>query len=305
MNCLVLGGNGFIGSHLVDQLLLADHWVRVYDLGDNPFRGRISGVEYVYGELGDRESIRAALRDIDVIFHLIGTTIPKTSNQDPVFDVQSNIVGTLGLLLECIETSVHKIVFISSSGTVYGIPQSTPTNESHPTNPICSYGITKRTIEMYLGLYHHLHGLEYTVLRCSNAYGERQNPWGQQGAVAIFLRKVARGEPVVVWGDGRVTRDHIYVQDVANALVLAANTNTEPRIFNISSGVGTSLNQIIELILAVTGRTAEIRYEDARIVDVPVSIVDPTLAEKHLGWHARVGLETGIRRTWNWLQTVL
>jgi len=305
LNCLVLGGNGFIGSHLVDQLLVAGHRVRVYDLSDNPFRGQVSGIEYIYGEFDNRELIRSAVCDVDAVFHLIGTTIPKTSNDDPIFDVQSNVIGTLGLLQACIESRVRKIIFTSSSGTVYGIPQSNPIRESHPARPICSYGITKLTIERYLELFHHLYGLEYTVLRCSNVYGERQNPRRQQGAIGVFLRKVASGEPIVVWGDGSVTRDYIYVKDIANALMLAANTDTEKRIFNISTGVGTSLKKVIEVIFAITSRNTEICYSDARKLDVPINIVDPSLANSELGWYAKVDLETGISRTWNWMQTSL
>ena len=304
MNCLVLGGNGFIGSHLVDQLR-AGHRVRVYDCRDELFRGPLPDVEYVYGRLEDRKTLRRALNGVDVVFHLIGTTLPATSNEDPIFDVQSNVIGTLGLLEECIAAGVSRLVFTSSGGTVYGIPQSNPIQESHPTNPICSYGITKLIVEKYLGLFHHLYGLEYVVLRCSNAYGTRQNPWGQQGAIAVFLGKVVKGGPITIWGDGTVVRDYIYVQDIARAHVLAAQSTSECLTLNVGSGVGRSLNQVLDLIFSVTGREAEVRYESARDADVPANVLAPTLAERELGWRSEVALEEGIRRTWAWVQTIV
>lgn len=304
MNCLLLGGNGFIGSHLVDQLLQVGHRVRVYDCRDELFREPLPDVEYVYGRLEDRKALRHALNGVDVVFHLIGTTLPATSNVDPIFDVQSNVIGTLGLLEECVSVGVSRLVFTSSGGTVYGMLESNPVKESHPTNSICSYGITKLTVEKYLGLFHHLYGLEYAVLRCSNAYGTRQNPWGQQGAIAVFLGKVAQGEPITIWGDGTVVRDYIYVEDITRAHVLAAQGASDHLTLNIGSGVGHSLNQVLDLISSLTGRQVEVRYESARDADVPVNVLDPTLAERKLGWRCQVALEEGIRRTWAWVQTI-
>jgi UDP-glucose 4-epimerase len=261
-------------------------------------------VEYVYGRLEDREALRHALNGVDVVFHLIGATLPATSNADPTFDVQSNVIGTLGLLEECVSVGVSRLVFTSSGGTVYGIQQSNPIKESRPTNPICSYGITKLTVEKYLGLFHHLYGLEYVVLRCSNAYGTRQNPWGQQGAIAVFLGGVAQGNLITIWGDGTVVRDYIYVEDIIRAHVLAAQSTSDRLTLNIGSGVGHSLNQVLDLISSVAGRGVEVRYESAREADVPVNVLDPTLAKKRLGWRCEVALEEGIRRTWAWVQTI-
>jgi UDP-glucose 4-epimerase len=305
MNCLVLGGNGFIGSHLVDYLLRAGHRIRVYDCRNELFRKPLPDVEYVCGLLEEREALRFALEDVEVVFHLIGTTLPATSNEAPVFDVQSNVVGTLNLLEECVSAGVSRLVFTSSGGTVYGIPRSNPIKESHPTDPICSYGITKLIVEKYLGLFHRLYGLEYMVLRCSNAYGPRQNPWGQQGVIAVFLGRVARGEPVVIWGDGAIVRDYVYVEDIARAQLLAATSTDAGLTLNVGSGVGHSLNQIVELIHSVTGRQVRVQYESARDADVPANVLDPLLAEKRLAWRSEVTLEEGIRRTWAWIQTAV
>lgn len=304
MNCLVLGGNGFIGSHLVDYLLQADHRVRVYDCRDELFRKPLFSVEYVRGRLEDRQLLRHALDGVEVVFHLVGTTLPATSNEDPIRDVQSNVVGTLGLLEECVRAGVSRLVFTSSGGTVYGIPQSNPIQESHPTNPICSYGITKLAMEKYLGLFYHLYGLEYMVLRCSNAYGPRQNPWGQQGAVAVFLGKVAQGKPITIWGDGQVVRDYVYVADVARAHVLAAQNGQGCLTLNVGSGVGHSLKDLIDLIVPITNREVEVRYKGAREADVPINVLAPLQAEMQLGWRSEVSLQEGIRQTWAWMQVV-
>lgn len=305
MNCLVLGGDGFIGSHLVDRLLQKGYVVRVYDCQCERFREPLADVEYVYGRLEDRKALRSALVGIDVVFHLIGTTVPASSNRDPIFDVQSNLISTLVLLQECVHAHVSRLVFASSGGTVYGIPQSNPLKESHDTNPICSYGITKLAIEKYLGLFHYLHELEYAALRCANAYGPRQNPWARQGAIAVFLGKVAQEKPITIWGDGSVVRDYVYVEDIARALVLAAESHGLVATLNVGSGQGHSLNQILELIRSVTGREIQVQYKMARSADVPVNVLNPRLAREMLGWQTMITLEEGVRRTWTWMQTVI
>lgn len=305
MNYLVLGGNGFIGSHLVDLLLHEGHGVRVYDRADDRFRNRLAEVEYIYGELGNQGLIRAALTDMDVVFHLVNTTIPGTSNADPAFDVQSNVVDTIRLLEECVSAKIKRLVFTSSGGTVYGIPQTVPIPESHPLNPTCSYGITKLTIEKYLALFGHLYGLECVTLRPSNAYGERQNPFGQQGVVGVFLGKIVHQEPIIIWGDGSVTRDFVYAGDLAAALYQAAicNSLTE-RTFNIGSGSGASINEVLEALSVVTGQDLDVRYTEARQFDVPVNVLDISLAKERLGWAPVTDLVSGLSRTWTWIQEI-
>src|SRR5262249_42060795 len=142
------------------------------------------------------------LEGCQTCFHLVSTTLPKSSNADPVFDVESNVLATIRLLTQAIQTGLKKVVFVSSGGTVYGVPKQIPILETHATDPMCSYGITKLSIEKYLHLFHVLHGLDYTVLRLSNPFGEGQRVHASQGAVAVFLGKVLRGETVEIWGDG-------------------------------------------------------------------------------------------------------
>ncbi len=306
MNCLILGGNGFIGSHLVDLLLREKHRVRVYDRADDHYRGRLSQVEYRYGELGNQGLIRTALTDVDVVFHLISTTVPSTSNADPAFDVQSNVVDTIRLLEECVAAKIKRFVFASSGGTVYGIPQTVPIAESHALNPICSYGITKLMIEKYLALFEYLYGLEYIILRPSNAYGERQNPFGRQGVVGVFLGKIVRQEPIVIWGDGSVIRDFVYVGDLAAALYRAALCDrVVERVFNIGSGHGASINELLQALSVTVGRSLDILYTEARRFDVPANVLEITLANEHLGWMPTTSLAQGLRRTWTWVKEEL
>jgi UDP-glucose 4-epimerase len=303
LNSLVLGGNGFIGTHLVDGLLEKGYFVRIYDRSPNRFRAIPQDAEYVEGELGNHGLTREALDDMEVVFHCVSTTLPKTSNDDPLYDVRSNLIDTLQLLEACVEAGVRKVIFASSGGTVYGLPQTIPITEVHPTNPITSYGIVKLAVEKYLGLFHHLHGLNYTALRISNPYGPYQNPGGQQGALVVFLHRLCTGQPITIWGDGRVVRDYLYVTDLVDALVLAAEVETRRKVLNVGSGQGTSLNELIASIDEVTGERPEVRYLSGRALDAPVNVLDVTRAHDELGWSCRIDLAEGIVRTWNWIRS--
>ena len=188
------------------------------------------------------------------------TTLPKSPNADPVFDVKSNVLGTVRLLTHAVKFGLKKIIFGSSGGTVYGAPAQLMIPETHPTNPVCSYGISKLAIEKYLGLFYHLQGLDYTVLRIANPFGERQRTQASQGAVAVFLGKVLRGEPVEIWGDGSVVRDYIYIADVVDALLIALEQTSSEHVFNIGAGRGHSLNEVLDGIEKVTGHLANRQY---------------------------------------------
>jgi UDP-glucose 4-epimerase len=301
MNVLVLGGNGFIGSHLVDKLLAEEHSVRVFDKYEEHYRKPLAGVDYCFGDFGNRGLLADALKDIDIVFHLISTTLPKTSNDDPAFDVQSNVIETIFLLEQCVARKVCKVVYVSSGGTIYGRPERLPIAEDSPTNPECSYGITKLANEKYFALFHHLYGLDYTIVRPSNPYGSRQNPIGIQGAISVFLGGVARGEKIEIWGDGEIVRDYIYIDDLVEGICLSATVPSESRIFNLGSGTGYSLNEILQVIRRVTAQDIEVVYKEKRLFDVPQIYLDVRKSSEQLGWTPKTPLEAGIRETWKFI----
>jgi UDP-glucose 4-epimerase len=302
--CLILGGKGFIGSHLVEAILLAGMSVRVFNrLGAQSLipPKLYPQIEMFEGDLADPVSLAAALDGCDVCFHLISTTIPKTSNEAPAYDVQSNVLGTINLLEQARKTGLKKIVFLSSGGTVYGIPQYCPIDELHPTDPLCSYGITKLAIEKYLALYRALYGLDYAVLRVSNPYGEGQRVTATQGAVAVFLGRALNEEKLVIWGDGSVARDYIYIGDVICSLMSVMNYSGNKHIFNIGSGVPTTLLELIAAIELVVGKKVALEFLPARSLDVPTNVLDIKQAKTELDWAPKVSLSDGLLKMKNWI----
>ena len=305
MNCLVLGGAGFIGSHVVDTLLAAGHRVRVFEHPDcNPanLAGVRERIELCRGDFTRPAELEPALDGIDQIVHLVGTVLPASSNLKPCFDIETNLKSTVALLEMAVKNRVEKVVFASSGGTVYGIPEALPLTEKSPTEPLTSYGIVKLATEKYLQLFHHLHGLDYTVLRIANPYGERQNPAGAQGAVAVFLGRIREGRPIEIWGDGDIARDYLYIGDLARAFLKACETSRPEKLFNIGSGRPCSLNRLLELLGEVTGRPVAVDYQPARACDVPVNYLDCGRAARVLDWEPRVSLRDGLERTWQWLR---
>jgi UDP-glucose 4-epimerase len=303
MRCVVLGGGGFIGSHLIESLLLSGNEVSVFDRPEARYLeySRRRGARVITGDFLSPEDLSRAVSNSDVVYHLVSATVPQTSNDDPVFDVHANVIGTLNLLNQVRKAQVKKIVFASSGGTVYGIPHEIPIKENHPTEPTSSYGICKLTIEKYLHLFWTLYGLDYCILRPSNAYGERQPVSATQGVISSFLNQALHDEELVVWGDGSVVRDYIYIGDIADALVRAATYDGVPKIFNIGAGQGHSLNDIIRIIEHIRQRPLRAKFTPGRVFDVPVNILDISLAKTYMSWHPTVGLQEGISRTFQWL----
>ena len=304
--CLVLGGKGFIGSHLIDALARRGFAVRAFDRPNAPsLTAPSTAVEWHEGDFTNDADIARALAGTDVVYHLVSTTLPQTSNADPVFDVETNVGGSIRMLKQAVAAAVKKVVFISSGGTVYGIPRQVPIDEDHPTNPISSYGITKLAVEKYLHLFRALHGLDYTVLRLSNPFGERQRINAAQGAIAVFMGKILRGEKIEIWGDGSVVRDYIYIGDAVAAMVAAASYSGDARVLNIGSGVGITLNDILAGLEQVTGRAADRRYTAGRAFDVPVSVLSITRAKAALDWAPVTPFTTGLQKMMTWIQADL
>ncbi len=302
MKALVLGGNGFIGSHVVDHLLAQNHSVRVFDRGMEKFRAPLDQVDYRLFSFDDVPALAEALEDIDVVYHLISTTVPSTSNKDPAYDVESNLIGTVKLLNLMRDSNVSRIVYLSSGGTVYGVPDSSPILESHPLRPICSYGIVKVAIENYLQMYHHLYGLEYAVLRVSNPYGERQGHTGVQGVIGTFMGKVLACKEIEIWGDGRVVRDFIYIVDLAD-LCVKVGCSRETGVFNAGSGEGNSIQEIVAMLAEVTKQNIHPQYSGGRSYDVPEVILNIDKVKISFRWSPNVSLLDGMTKTWGWVNT--
>lgn len=300
MKCLVLGGAGFIGSHLCEGLLDAGHTVRVFEKkGVN--RANLAAfekrLELIEDDFADTHGVREALKDVDAVFHLIATTLPKSSNDDVLFDVTTNLLPTLNLLESCRSQGVKKIVFASSGGTVYGVPKTVPITEDHPTQPICAYGVQKLTIEKYLELYRLMGGSNYAVLRLANPYGGRQRADAQQGAVAVFVDKALRGIPLEIWGDGTVIRDFVHISDAVAAFIAALDARNPGLTCNVGSGRGHNLLDLVAGIEKSLGRPVARKFLPSRSVDVPANVLSIERAKAELGWSPKVSFDEGIART--------
>lgn len=306
MKCVLFGGGGFIGSAIADRLLQDGHQLRVFERPRvQPYRAFSTSeqVEWITGDMLSAHDVTDAINGMDAVFHLVSFTLPKDSNDDILYDVQTNLTATLHLLHAMLQQRVGRIIFISSGGTVYGEPTYLPIDESHPTDPLVSYGITKLTIEKYLLMFQKLHDLKPVILRVSNPYGPRQRIGTAQGAATTFLYRALHKIPIEIWGDGSVVRDYIYISDLAEAFVKALHYDGEKSIFNISSGIGVNLNELISEIETFFGCSVHRNYLASRPFDIPKSVLANTLARQELNWSPMVELQEGIIKTVNWLET--
>ncbi|MBV9997046.1 MAG: NAD-dependent epimerase/dehydratase family protein [Caulobacteraceae bacterium] len=300
--CLVLGGGGFMGSWLVDALVRRGAEVRAYGR-ISQFAPRREDVTWLVNDFADRVALARAIEGAEVVFHLLGAGTPESSNADPYANLLAGPGATLQLLNLCRSEGVRRFVFASSGGTVYGIPQSTPIPESAPTHPISAYGVAKLTIEKYLHLLGHLHGFDYAVMRISNPFGPRQSPFRRQGLIAAILYKLLRGAPVEIWGDGSVVRDFLYVGDLVEAFVRVAEYGGPVRVFNIGSGQGLSVNEVVHGAAAAIGcADPRIVYKPGRQVDAPANVLDVSLAARELGWRVETPWAEGVRTTADWMR---
>jgi UDP-glucose 4-epimerase len=303
MRVLVLGGSGFLGSHIVDKFLAEKHDVTVYDLYPERFRRSPRGIKFFTGDFGNVGALSELIATgFGAVIHCVSTTTPKSSNESPEFDIQSNVIGTLNLLDICVRHKIGKLVFLSSGGTIYGdIGDLELVDESHAVRPMCSYGVSKLSIEHYLDVYRHLRGLDYVALRLSNPYGERQSPLRALGALTVFLHRTLKRQNVEVWGDGGVTRDFIYVGDVANAVYLAT-VNPISGVFNVGTGIGLSLREILAKIAEVVGREPTVTWLASRSFDVPRIVLDATKLKSATNWNCVTSLQDGVAMTADWLR---
>lgn len=289
---LVTGGSGFIGQPLVGRLLSAG-WT-IHNLDFVP--GHIVHPKLIHwpGSFLDSGLLHEAMVGVDTVWHLASTHFPREADQEPRADVEGAVLGTLLIAETAQLLGARRVIYASSGGTVYGRLTSVPVSEDHPTRPITAYGISKLACEHYLRFFDR-RGLSTLSLRIANPYGPGQNIAKAQGALTTFCHQAATGQPITIWGDGTVERDFVHVDDVARALVLAADADIRGTEINIGSGQGASLNRLLDLIREVhEGEPLDVTYQAARSFDVPRSVLCIKRARELLGWRPQVALSDGI-----------
>lgn len=299
MNVLVLGGGGFIGSHIADALVNAGHDVTVFNRSKTAYIN--TSCSLVTADFTDSTALAKALTGIDTVIHCISTTVPSTSALDPVSDINSNLVGTVRLLQLMQKMEIRRLIYLSSGGTVYGPPSVTPVSEASPLNPISNYGAVKVAIEKFIGVAENEWGLLPTIIRPSNPYGERQFSKGAQGLIATLFQKFEKGEPITIYGNGEIIRDYIYVKDLADLICQIAGSD-RTGIFNCGSGVGTSINSIINIVEETVGGEFQKIHKPKRPFDVKEIVLDCFKARKTFGWQGTTPLDVGIRSQFNFLK---
>lgn len=305
MKAMVIGGAGFIGSHVVDALLPRGTTIAVFDdLSSGRRENLEAGIALTVGDVRDKRAVGAALSDgIDCVFHLAAQIDVRKAVEDPELDAQVNVCGTINVLNACVEGHVRRFVMSSTGGALYGEPSTLPASEKSAIRPLSPYGVSKYCAEQYIGYFRRTYELETVVLRYANVYGPRQNPNGEGGVVGIFARRILLGEPCIVYGDGEQTRDFVFVVDVARANRLAMQGTLGT--FNIGTGAETSLNQLLTSFERVVGHPVARQYAPARLGEVQRMAVDASEARHRLGWLPTVSLEDGLARTLEWVKTCI
>jgi len=300
---VILGAGGFIGQNLVSRLSAAGQQVRA--IGRSPRPGYVDpAAAWHQADFADTESIAALVRDGDTVYHLIGEATPQSSNISPEEDIDRGLRDTVQFLQRT-ASRLKRFVFVSSGGTVYGV-QSGHLHEESPTHPTCAYGINKLAVELYLGMYRHLQGLDYCVLRVANPFGPGQSGRRGQGVIGIFMQAALHRQPIHIWGDGKIVRDFIYIEDVTAALQHAGEAELGVnRVFNIGSGQGHNLLEIAAMVESISGRPLERRFEPPRALDLPHVVLDIERAERELGWRPQLDWERAMRETYAWYQSQL
>ena len=306
MRALVTGGAGFIGSHIVEELLRGGAFVRVFDNLSTGKRENLASfqgdLEIQVGDLRDADAIKAATQSMDLVFHLAAFISVPQSMLEPDNCFAINVAGTATLLEAARQAGVRKVV-LSSSTAVYGNPDRFPTDEQTPVSPLSPYALSKYVNELYARLYTQTFGLPVTALRYFNVYGPRQNPnSAYAAAISIFAQRLVNGEPISIYGDGKQSRDFIFVKDVVHANLLAAGSDVSGDVFNICTGHETSLLDLLEELSEVSPNLPEVRFEAPRLGDIYRSLGNPEKAASALGFRAQTPLAEGLAQTVEWMK---
>ncbi|ADL50667.1 NAD-dependent epimerase/dehydratase family protein [Clostridium cellulovorans] len=306
MKILITGGAGFIASHIADRLVELDYDVVIFD---NLSSGKVENInpkcKFYKGDITNYEAMKLVF-DIErpeVVIHHAAQIDVQTSLKNPAFDAQINIIGTINVLECCRETKVRKIIY-PSSAAVYGNPKYLPVDENHPVEPISFYGISKHTPCHYIKAYSELYNIKYTIFRYANVYGPRQDNHGEGGVVSIFANRLLRKETCYIYGDGKQTRDFIYVKDVANANVLALDRG-DNEIIDISSNKPVTINQLHKVMKEISKCSVAVEYKEARNGDILHSYLSNEKASGCLGWKDKHDIKSGLKETLNYYYNVL
>jgi UDP-glucose 4-epimerase len=298
MRAVVTGGAGFIGSHVVEALVERGDEVHVLDDLSTGNRERIAaGVELHLGDIRDPDAVFAAVRP-DAVFHLAAQADVRISVERPDLDADVNVLGTVRILEAARQTGA-KVIFASTGGAVYG-ECAGPAGESGERRPLAPYGTSKLCGEEYLATWNRLYGTEHVSLRFANVYGPRQEPHGEAGVVAFFMGLLHGGGTPKIYGDGRQTRDYVFVADAARAMLAALGSSGG--VFNVGTGIETSVVELYDAIQRASGVTREAVFAEARLGELQRSVLDISLAERELGWRPEHSLDDGLARTWAWVR---
>jgi UDP-glucose 4-epimerase len=298
MKILVTGGAGFIGSQVADAYLAAGHDVFIVDDLSTGLKKNVHRqAKFVNMDIRDKR-LKGLLKKerFDAVNHHAAQINVRKSLDDPTFDASVNILGTLNLLESSVASGVTKIIFASTGGAIYGEQEYFPADEAHPTRPASPYGIAKLAVEKYLFYYRTVHGLNHVVLRYANVYGPRQNPHGEAGVVAIFCTRLLKKAETIINGDGKQTRDYVFVDDVVRANVLSLGMN-DSDVFNIGTGIETDVNELFTSIKSMTSSKSQEHHGPQKLGEQRRSVLDARKAQQILGWRPLVNLDDGLRRT--------
>jgi UDP-glucose 4-epimerase len=295
----VIGGNGFIGSHVVDSLAARGHRVTVFDRHrPRPYQFDDDVAELITGDFLNAADVRAAVEGQEVVLHFLSTTDPATAQGDPTIDIRTNITSSVQLFAACADAGVSHVYFASSGGAIYGDQDRQVFAETDVTLPVSPYAIGKQAIESYLRYFRRTHGLESTSFRISNPYGPRQNPLKRQGVIPIFLRRVAEGAPLTVLGDGSMVRDYLYVGDLAEMIAEVVTAKPRYDLYNLGSGLGTTVNELVDTIRDVTGQDVPVEHVPRPPTFVDHVVLSVARFEEEFATRATTALADGVRLTW-------